>query len=293
MISAKVIKHSIAPSGIKMITFELEYHRFIHSEVMTHKMLSKNAASSRAIPVLKMLEMIEKDPAMPVYWGKNQSGMQAKEELPEDIQERAKAIWLEALSSATIAVKKLVDLGVHKQITNRLLEPWCNIKVVMSGTEWDNLYWLRRHEDAQPEFKVLADLMYKVVSESTPDKLNPGEWHVPYVRTSRDADGKLIYYGHNDEIISMEEARIISASCCAQVSYRKLDDDLEKARDIFTKLMGKDPKHCSPVEHQATPIRHPPIKEPGITHMTTNHDLWSGNLRGWIQFRKLIPNESK
>jgi hypothetical protein len=34
-------------------------------------------------------------------------------------------------------------------------------------------------------------------------------------------------------------------------------------------------------------------KVPGITHQDREGQLWSGNLRGWIQHRKLIPNEAQ
>jgi thymidylate synthase ThyX len=83
MISAKIIADSISESeyGDRITTFELEYPRFIHGELMTHRLFSRNAASSRAIPINKMMDQVLTAPAMPVEWGLNKSGMQAEEML--------------------------------------------------------------------------------------------------------------------------------------------------------------------------------------------------------------------
>ena len=195
----------------------------------------------------------------------------------------------------------LADLNIHKQITNRITEPWMIMKTVISGTEWANFFWLRDHEDAQPEIAVLAAKMREAYDASTPQLLNPGEWHVPYVSTYRDNHtGVLHYLDADNKYITAEQARVISASCCAQVSYRKNDDSYEKAEKIYRQLIESQPCHASPVEHQATPMQYtstnafePETWEPGVTHLSANADLWSGNLRGWVQFRKLIPGEAQ
>ena len=301
-ISAKILADSISPSGVRMTTMEIEYPRFILAELNTHRMLSKNSASSRAIPVKTMHEHIRNHPATPVHWGKNQPGMQAKAELTDNDLADAKFIWRRAMDDAIHWAWALADrVGLHKQIANRITEPWMTMKTVISGTEWRNFFWLRAHADAQPEIHQLAVAMWDAYNASTPQPLQPGEWHVPYVTTYRDNHtGVLHYLDSNDQYISAETARVISASCCAQVSYRKNDDSIEKAQKIFDQLIHSQPCHASPVEHQATPMDlrttanyEPETWEPGVTHVSANGDLWSGNLRGWIQHRKLIPGEAQ
>ena len=301
-ITAKVIADSVSPSGERMTTMEIEYPRFILAELNTHRMLSKNSASSRAIPVKAMHEQINQSPAEPVFWGKNQAGMQAKEELSGTNYTDAKFIWQRARQDALHWAWALADrVGLHKQIANRVTEPWMTMKTVISGTEWANFFWLRDHADAQPEIAELAHKMRLAMAASTPQYLNPGEWHVPYVTSYRDSHTEVLHYVDADEkYITAEQACIISASCCAQVSYRKNDDSYEKAEKIFKQLIESEPCHASPVEHQATPMDldtyinyEPETWEPGVTHVSANGDLWSGNLRGWIQHRKLIQGEAK
>lgn len=298
-ISAKIIADSVSSTGIRMTTFELEYPRFILAEVNTHRMLSKNSASSRAIPMKAMHEHIKTDPAMPVFWGKNQAGMQAKEELcPEDI-EKAKTIWLRLRDQMIAGATELFDLGLHKQISNRTTETCMTMKSVVSGTSWANLLYLRNHVDAQPEFFELAKLIqYQMDFSNPPQVLRFGQWHLPYIDTRTHLDGSIQYFVGDVEV-PLDIAIKVSASCCAQVSYRKLDDSIEKAIDIYEKLINSTPAHMSPVEHQATPM--PLSTEPwnphswadGITHVRKNGSLWSGNLEGWIQHRQRLPNEAK
>ena len=300
LITAKIIADSISPEGNRMTTMEIEYPRFILAELNTHRMLSKNSASSRAIPVKSMHDHIMTNTAGPVFWGKNQAGMQAKTELEGADLTWAKYIWNKARDTAIQAARELANLGIHKQITNRVTEPWMIMKTVISGTEWANFFWLRDHADAQPEIAYLAHVMHEAYNSSTPVVLAPGEWHLPYVKTVRNTHGRLQYFDASGAVLTAVEARVVSASCCAQVSYRKNDDSVEKAQKIFQQLIESEPCHASPVEHQATPVDvdsisrfEPETWEDGITHVSANSDLWSGNLRGWIQFRKLVPGEAK
>lgn len=287
--AVKILAYSLSPEGIPIITFELEYPRFILAELNTHCMLARNTASSRAIPIETVIDLIQQDPVMPVYWGKKNKGMSAIEEI-EDI-EAAKKVWLDLRDAAIKAAQEFDKLQLHKQIANRILEPWVRAKTVLTGTEMANFFWLRYHKAAQPEFRVLAQEMYNAVKEASPTALNYGEWHLPYIDTYRGVDGNL-KYSVNGEEIPLDLARKISASCCAQVSYRKLDDSIEKASKVYSTLIENSPVHASPVEHQATPINPHSDNLAGITHMDSNHMLWSAKFRGWIQFRKLIENES-
>jgi thymidylate synthase ThyX len=297
MIEAAVIKHSVnKTTGTEIITFELVYHRFGHGELLTHRMFSRGAGSSRAIPIDSVIELIKSNPAIPVHWGKNQAGMKASVEI-DDIP-TAKQMWLAARDSAVEHAIKMKELGLHKQIVNRILEPYQLIKTIVTATDFNNWFWLRNHADAQPEIKELAAVMLAAKSKSTPQVLNQGEWHVPYVDTTRTDDGVLVYSvneGNEKRLLNVEDARIISASCCAQVSYRKNDNSIEKARKIYNQLIESEPVHASPVEHIATPICKADLRDltEGVTHVCTNGQIWSGNFRNWIQFRQLIDNHAR
>ena len=295
-ITANIIQDSIC-KGKRITTFELDYPRFIHSELMTHRQFSRNAASSRAIPIEKMHEHIVQNMAQPIHWGINQAGMQAKEELQGFELRGAKSIWNAACTEILCWSKSLAGARLHKQIANRVTEPFQMMKTVVTATEWDNWYWLRDHADAQPEIAELASLMHKCQEANIPQEIHAGQWHVPYV--TRTFIGDDIKYFVDNECVSVEDAKMVSASCCAQVSYRKSDDSLEKARMIFDRLINSVPCHASPVEHQASPMITVSDTwgsmpwEDGITHMDRKGKFWSGNFKSWIQFRQLIPNNSK
>lgn len=301
LISAKVIADSVCPQGVRMTTMEIEYPRFILAELNTHRMLSKNSASSRAIPVKAMHEFIRANPATPVSWGKNQPGMKANEDVGSAVATEAEQVWNRAKDDALHWADALAHkLAIHKQIANRITEPWMTMKTVISGTEWKNFFYLRNHPDAQPEIRALAEAMTVAYTTHLPVPLKPGQWHLPYITIAEYIPtGELQYFDDNFNRISLEDARVISASCCAQVSYRKQDDSFDKALKIYTQLIESEPAHASPVEHQATPMDiksmcrfEPETWQPGVSHVSANSDLWSGNLRGWIQFRKLIRNEA-
>lgn len=328
-ISAKIIADSVSSiTGKRITTFELNYPRFIHAEMLTHRLFSRNAASSRAIPVKKLVELVEKRPARPIHWGKNQPGMKAKEECNSEVEfhdynagryhcelSREEA-WDCAADAAAMMASAMSEAGYHKQIVNRLLEPFQFIKVVVTATEYENFFHLRDHEDAQPEIAELASVMRKAYRMNPHVKvLNPGEWHLPYVDNRRTKDGELVYtvpaegddYTLAGELrLTLEQALKVSASCCGQVSYRVLDNGLEKAEKIYQQLVESKPVHSSPFEHAATPMNcvlevtgdggyetNASIlaqNSEGITHMDKEGNLWSGNFCGWIQHRQLIPN---
>lgn len=303
-ISAKVICDSISEDDIRLTTFELEYPRFIHAEMMTHRGLSKNSSSSRAIPIQKMIDLTESNPAVPLYWGKNKSGMQAGDEV-DDVQ-YSTDVWMTALSGAIGQTEFLEIEGVHKQTANRLLEPFQMMKVVVTGTDWENFFNLRIHPDAQPEICMLAYRMYQAVQESEPVSLRSGEWHLPYVNLGWNGKGEIAYFDDNFNPVELEQAIKISAASCASVSYRTEGMTLEKADKIFDMLIKAEVVHSSPLEHCATPVKpkfnelgkvrvncsEPQSWEGGVTHMNRQGQLCSGNLRGYIQYRHLLPNNT-
>lgn len=302
-ISAEVVAHSVTEWGKEIVTFALEYPRFIHGELMTHRLFSRNAASSRAIPVQRMIELVDERPAEPIHWGRNQSGMQAKEELTGDDLNDVQWQWESALRAAVSRAEAMAALGAHKQIVNRILEPFQMMRTIVTATELKNFFHLRNHPDAQPEIAELARVMLEAVVKSEAIQLKNGEWHVPYVSVSRDENGEMVYGSLGEDgvlqVLSLEDALKVSSSCCAQVSYRRLDDSVEKALAIYDRLVYTEPVHASPFEHQATPV--PPhlvlfgmegkvFDVPGITHLDKDGAAWSGNFKGWIQHRQLIPN---
>lgn len=309
-ITAKIIKDSINPWGKRINTFELEYPRLVHSEVLTHRQFARNAASSRAIPISKVIEQVKTNPAMPFKWGKNQAGMQAKEDVDELTKEAAIGVWLAARDSAVAHAQVLTDMGLHKQVVNRLLEPFQHIKVIMTTTEYENWKWLRLHKDSDPTIYELARVIEIARNESVPEQLKEGQWHLPYVHTEV-INGIQYYFAEDASQITLEQAQKISCSSCAQVSYRKLDTSLEKAEDLYDRLVASEPVHASALEHVAMVVDFDKLDDHdlidlGITSISTKlchnveddsqlvENLYSGNLtKGWIQYRQLIPNNVK
>ena len=298
-ITAKIIADSINPRGVRITTFELEYPRYIHVEMMAHRMFSRNSASSRAIPTVKVIEQVEKSPAMPIHWGKNQAGMQAREELDELLKKSVQQLWVETAKEVARHATIMHQMGLHKQVVNRILEPFQLMKVIVTATEYENFWHLRDHPDAQPEIRRLAQEMKKAYNASTPAKLMSGMWHLPYIETeiikSETVDGQCysyqVYKKPEGGYYTLDEAIQVSCSCCAQVSYRKLDTSLEKARDIYRKLVESEPVHASAFEHVAK--CEDDYEAEGWTHTTRCGSVWSGNFRDWIQYRQLIPNHVK
>ena len=239
---AEVIADSINHTGDRLTTFVLTYHRMIHSEFMTHRMLSKNSSSSRAIPVEKMIKLVESQEVYPLHWGKNQKGMSAQTEVTEDEIKQASEVWLQAKNDAIRHARHLVEIGIHKQVVNRLLEPFSTITVICSGTEYQNFFEQRCHPDAQPEIQVLANKMKAAYEDSQPKILAEGEWHLP-----------LIKQVDIDEISDISELVKVAVGRCARVSYLNHDGDRSLADDVklHDRLLSSKPAHLSPFEHIA------------------------------------------
>lgn len=270
MFSVKIIKDSISECNQRLTTFEITFPRIILAEVNTHRILSRNSASSRAIPVDKIIKRLLEDPFVPVYWGKNQKGMSAEEELSKDIQDQAVQIWLKARDNAIASARELLNLGVHKQITNRLLEPFMWQTALVTATSYDNLFNLRTHKDAQPEFQKIARLMKVLYEENQPQPIAKGDWHLALVREEELKEIAQMFPG--DEFAPAK----ISAGRCCRVSYLTHDGrrDLLADYNLAENLINSG--HMSPLEHQA---------------QNMEDDHWYGNLQGWKQYRKFIPNE--
>lgn len=324
-IEVQIIADSVGQRSGRITTFELTYPRIIHSEFMTHRLFSRNAMSSRAVPIKKMVELIRTNMAMPVRFGSNQPGMQDKGVEHDGMVDVAgfcrkltgREAWAIAAKRACDMALSLEEAGYHKQIANRLIEPFQMMKTVMTTTEMENFLWLRVDADADPTIEVLANLMKQALENSDPEWLQPGVWHTPYVDHvygfGPEGDAH-IFEGYcvldeNDRpvMLTEEEALRISASCCGQVSYRRLDSTKDKALDIYTRLVAGKKVHASPFEHQACEVEEtvedydhpegqllnatwcPSSWEEGITHVDRDGNFWSGNFKGFIQHRQLIP----
>lgn len=261
--SARVAADSVSPDGVRLTTLEVTLHRFVLAELNTHRVFSRNSASSRAIPVHKQVERVVGDPAMPVEFGSNQRGMQAGAPLVGEAADEARRHWLAARDAAVEATEALRELGVHKQVTNRLLEPFMWHTVIVSSTEWDGFWEQRCSPLAQPEIRVAAEAMRAVFDASTPEPVGLGGWHLPYVDAEHDAE------------LDATQRTQVSAARCARVSYLTHDGvrDVAKDLELYERLVTARPPHWSPLEHVATP------GEPGAAV--------PGNFRGWQQLRHL------
>jgi thymidylate synthase ThyX len=267
--SARVLLDSRSPSGARLTTLEVRYPRFIHSEMMTHRVFSRNAASSRAIPIKKMIAAAREDPALPVYWGRNQTGMSAREAVAPDVEARAREEWHAALADALRHAERLAaqDIDLHKQLVNRLLEPFAWITVIITATEWANFFTQRCHPDAQPEIKHIAEMMLAEYRASAPQPVALGRWHLPLIQ---DDERSL-----PDEFLCK-----LSVARCARVSYLTHDGkrDHDKDIELYERLLGGGANgHWSPFEPVATPAPD-----------AAQH---SANFTGWEQYRKRFPEE--
>jgi len=296
LISVEVIKDSYNEVfDSRITTLVLEYPRIIHSELMTHRLFSRNASSSRAIPVGTVIEHAKNHPAMPVRFGKNQAGMQDAGEY--EGSDMVKELWLESCRRACSFAEVMNEYKAHKQVINRILEPYQFIRVCLTSTNFANWNYLRNSTDADPTIHALAEVMQEAMQSSVPRKLFEGHWHVPFVKDWLDATGDQIFEDEDGNVISLEDALIISASCAAQTSYRKLDTSLDKAKDIYSKLIESKPCHSSPVEHSALVIteKDDPMDYfsiEGVTHIDKRGMPWSGNLHGYVQYRQLIKDNA-
>jgi hypothetical protein len=295
--TAKIIADSISPDGIRLTTMELKLHRFVLAELNTHRVFSRNSASSRAIPVSKMLERVKTDPALPLFWGKNQAGMGAAVELEESKKKKAISWWLSARDEAVRDVEDLLELGLHKQLTNRLLEPWLWHTAIISSTEWNNFFGQRlainpetNQPYAQPEMFHAALAAYKAYTASTPEFKNYGEWHLPYISEEDIEPAQRITYRGVDEDSKVSYwLKKISAGRCARVSYLTHDGKRDIMEDIklADKLASAKPMHPSPFEHVATPAF--PIVN--LSNVKEFRGV-KGNFKGWNQMRHEFPQEN-
>ena len=295
----EVILASKGPDQGPVYTVRMRYPRIIHGEVMTHRIFNRNAGSSRAQPASVTIQNLITDPFVPWHWTRNQSGMQGFDYLSEPDVDRAIYQWLLARDAAMDRANALAsptDFNLHKQVFNRLIEPFSWIDVLITATEWDNFLWLRNHEMAEPHLQDLAVLTTQALMDHE-DKIIPldyGEWHTPYI-TDEERDTT-----HGDAGLLM-----LSAARACRISYKPFgEDQINIAKDLqrFHQLTGGDRIHASPLEHQCQAD-----KQVGTNHVVTHFfgepeptaeaiPIWAnghlhGNLDGYVQFRKIFRGE--
>ncbi len=292
----KVIADSVAKNGKRITTLECKYWRAIHAEVMTHRAFARNAASSRAIPFYKTrtvntgvgdeletketvienctYSMLKNDPFFPKYIGAEQKGMQSGEQLTIEQMGLAENIIADMLRHSLKKCKELYDLGVHKSIINRYLEPWSYITTLITATEWNNFYALRIHPAAEKHFNELAVEMKLQMSQSVPTET---DYHLPYILPEE----KPEVWGSERFAEKLKVLQQMSVARCSRLSYLTQDGvkDAEKDLAQYERLLhpGDGVMHASPFEHVATATMY-------------NHSF-SGPFRGWYQLRKSFEHE--
>lgn len=303
----RILADSKMPSGTRLTTLEITFPRSILAELNTHRMASKNAASSRAIPVWKMIKNIIADPFIPVF-ARNQKGMQSAEPLVGWRLWLARKLWLIGMHICIFIAKCFIKLDIHKQFANRILEPWMWCTVIISATEWDNLLALRCHPKAEPSFQVIANMILQELVTHEPTELEVGEWHRPLIYEQDTAEvkeyvtrfnnqeakrllaesglpttGSIRYdYKPADPLFGFDERlNKISVGRCARISYLTHEGNRDHEKDIqlHDLLTSERPGHWSPTEHVALAADVPA-------------NFHSGNFRGCVQYRKTFKDEN-
>lgn len=302
--SARILADSITASGDRLTTFELQFPRIVLSEFNTHCAISRNSASSRAVPVRRKILDALNDPFVPDQFGVNQAGMQASKVLEGDDHEAATEVWLQARDAAVVASMNLIlgakaigalpgdhdervamvmarlsggsdpvsgGLNVHKQLVNRLLEPFQWHTVIATATDWSNFFALRLGEGAQREIKAIAALMLAALNSASPVKKDSGSWHLPLVLEDEREDA----VGDPDRWV------LISAARCARVSYETHGGSRDPSADTALAERLLLDGHMSPFEHVAR----------AMTLDELTRAPKAGKLRGWVPYRSTIPME--
>lgn len=258
-IKAEIVAHSRnIETGDELITYRLTYPRMLLAQVNTYKQITKITSSSRAQPFNKVVEVIENDPFIPLAYQRAHKGMQGTEYFTDEEEIRQRDLeWLTARDKAVEQAKKLNDLGVTKQVTNRILEAYMWVTQLVTGTReaYEHLFnqrcpeyevggvkgrskkemgldlsdeeWLTCNKGhAEIHFMDLAEKMYDALRDSEPKELKPGELHIPYLDTPLMTPD-----------LSPEDVIKYSCGLTAHTSYTTIGDGtkmtIEKARGLF------------------------------------------------------------
>lgn len=332
-IEAKIIADSKNEFSNRITTMQVTFPRFILAELNTHRMMSRNSASSRAIPFEKMLKSVEENPFIPIAWQKDHKGMQGTEYLTNDGDIlSAKSKWLMSRDNAIQLSRELSNNRVTKQLCNRLLEPFMWHTVLITATEWENFFalrcpkyefegeiarswkdYLKINDNIDNDFSVLerlqcnkgqaeihmmalAEAMWDAYNESTPKELKAGEWHIPF---GDNIDEKLlcetiaknrnlnpVFVSANTPAYDSNLKKIATARC-ARVSYTVVGEEGKEANyenDLKLHDRLAESGHWSPFEHCAQAMN--------VLYSSDMNTEWSGNFKGFIQYRKQFISEN-
>lgn len=326
-ISATIVADSINEQGDRLTSFLITFPRILLSEINTHRMLSKNTSSSRAIPFAKMVETVKNDPFIPIAWQREHSGMQGTEYHTDKLNIEAKVgEWLIARNHAVNQAKQLTNMEVTKQLCNRLLEPfmWTTMLITGSREGWENFFNLRcpsyqysaakfrskkdlakttvhtedftdldflKMNKGQAEIHImeLAECIWDAYNESTPKVLKAGEWHIPFEDTIAD----IRYWGTG--VPQTKEMVKVSVAMAARTSYTVVGEekalDYEAMLGLHDRLLAQDPPHSSPLEHCAQAMTQEEYWSSfGTTAQNTKGNGWCNNLKGFIPYRYMVDN---
>lgn len=351
MINAQIVADSLDPRGNRLTSMLITFPRFILAELNTHRMLSKNSASSRAIPFNKMVESVQNNPFIPIAWQKDHKGMQGSEYLNKEESDYAKRDWLDAKRFAIDVAQRMHKTKVTKQLCNRLLEPfmWHTVLITGSKEGWDNFFNLRcpiytgetyqgekliksynfkswkdlckagynsekagiiqklesNKGQAEIHMMALAEAMWDAMNESTPEELQPGEWHIPFENKIKVPYIVVGEFGDLHEAL-LEEKIKISTAMAARTSYTVIGDEKEFTYEqqiaLHDRMINAVPFHASPFEHCAkvmsneeynTYVRGKTIYEKNTnSHIPIGDSLgWCRNYKGFIMYRELLENK--
>lgn len=276
-----ILQDSLHPHSdqSRLTTFEVTFPRFILAEVNTHRALSRNSGSSRAIPPERLIEALEVEPFVPIF-NERVTGMGVGALLSDDLQDEAAKYWIYAKDAAVHFARVLVNIGIDKSRANRLLEPFLWHTAIISATEWGNFFALRTDETAQPEFRIIAQMMQDLHENSTPTKLTYNHWHTPLID---DEDYERYRVGKR---VDWNIVKDLSAGRLARrSSYNRRDPEPDESSTARTQILTES-GHWSPLEHVARPII---VTGKNLHRNDPRH--WSGNFFGWHQYRKDFPYE--
>lgn len=256
----KIVADSVSPSGCRITTFECEYPRYIHAEVMTHRAISRNGRSSRAEPLARVLARAKEDPVQPLVYMYDNTKMRSGEVMPfcghVDVNEPdnkyvprhllddgdlAHLAWHESRRNAIKSFEWMSEAGLHRQYATRILEPYLRIKMILTATDWANFFGLRLSPGVMPEFQQLVVRMGRLFLASVPTPLRPGEWHLPYITNEEKSA-----YNNTGSLIKASSAR------CARISYDSLDGkqkSIEEDVELYDTKLNVRPLHATPMEH--------------------------------------------
>lgn len=328
MFSSTIIADSKSEFGHRLTSFLITFPRYILAEFNTHRMFGRNSASSRAIPFNKMVKNVEENPFVPMKWMIDHKGMQGTKYVEDEAcAQIRKDQWLHsrdaAVANAKMLHRSIDEMGVHpdndnyepitKQVCNRLLEPFMWHTVICTATEYQNYFALRANDAAEIHMQKLAYLMLDNYNEVQPLFLREQKWHTPFIAEE----------DHLDFVDGI--ACKVSVARCARTSYTVVGEPDKKHMqtedvELHDRLLAQG--HMSPFENVATAMTeeeyHDHTKSIVVSedymeeyvaqnrffqyHIKGKNSVgdyrvteygWSGHLRGFIPYRKTIPNENR